>query len=127
MFLTGIIGVIELKESHTADYISQEILKCLCDWDIPKHKIMAVVSDNGANITKAIKKSFGTNKYVPCFAHTINLVVEQSIAKTVSLSDLLSNVREIVKFFKRSTSLSDELRKQQLNKGILIYNTKLMF
>lgn len=125
-FLISIIGVIELNESHTADYIGEEILKCLCDWDIPKHKIMAVVSDNGANIIKAVKDSFGTYKHVPCFAHTINLVVEHSIAKTVILNDLLSNVREIVKYFKRSTSLSDELRKQQLNQGILIYNTKLV-
>ncbi|XP_025407340.1 zinc finger BED domain-containing protein 1-like [Sipha flava] len=54
-----IIGVIELNESHTANYISQEMLKCLSEWDIPKDKIMAVVSDNGANITRAVKDSFG--------------------------------------------------------------------
>lgn len=88
---------------------------------------MAVVSENGVNITKAVKDSFGTYKYVPCFTHTINLLVEKSIAITVSLADLLSNVRGIIKQFKRSTSLSDELRKQKLNKGILIYNRKLMF
>lgn len=59
-FLTGTIGVIELNESHTANYISQEMLKCLSEWDIPIDKIMAVVSDNGANITKAVKDTFGT-------------------------------------------------------------------
>lgn len=126
-FLTGIIGVIELNESHTANYISQEMLKCLSEWDIPIDKIMAVVSDNGANITKAVKDSFGTYKYVPCFAHTINLIVEKSISNTTSLIDLLSNVREIVKHFKRSTFLSDELRKKQINQGILIYYRKCMF
>lgn len=103
------------------------MLKCLSEWDIPKDKIMAVVSDNGANITKAVKDSFGTNKYVPCFAHTINFIVEKSISNTTSLIDLLSNVREIVKHFKRSTFLSDELRKKQINQGILIYYRKCMF
>lgn len=83
---------------------------------------MAVVSDNGANITKAVKDSFGAYKHVPCFAHTINLVVEKSIANTTSLAELLTNVREIVKHFKRSTFLSDELRKKQINQGILIYS-----
>ncbi|CAI6372217.1 unnamed protein product [Macrosiphum euphorbiae] len=119
---SGIIGVIELNESHTANYISQEMLKCLNEWDIPIDKLMAVVSDNGANITKVVKDSFVTYKYVPCFAHTINLIyssiVEKSISNTTSLIDLLSNVREIMKHFKRSTFLSDELRKKQINQGI---------
>lgn len=96
----------------------------MSEWEIPKEKIIAVISDNGANITKAVKDSFGTYKYVPCFAHTINLVVEKSITNTTLLTDLLSNVREIVKHFKRSTFLSDELRKKQINQGILIYYRK---
>jgi len=121
------IGVIELSGSHTANYIIQEIMKCLNEWDIPKDKIMAVVSDNGANITKAVNDTFGNHRYVPCFAHTINLVVEKSVRTTDTLTDLLSKVRSIVKYFKQSTSLSDELRKKQINQGILIFNRKLIF
>lgn len=49
-FFTGIIGVIELHVSHTANYNSLEIIKCLSEWHIPKQKIMTVVSDNWANI-----------------------------------------------------------------------------
>lgn len=120
-FSTGIIGVIELNESHTANYISQEIMKCLNEWDIPKDKIMAVVSDNGANITKAVNDTFGNHRYVPCFAHTLNLVVEKPISTTDTLTNLLSKVRSIVKYFKQSTSLSDELRKKQINQGISIF------
>lgn len=77
-------------------------MKCLGHWDIPKDNIMAVVSDYEANITKAVKDSIGVHKYVPCFEHTLNLAVEKSIAITVSLTALLSDVREIVKHFKEA-------------------------
>lgn len=65
---------------------------------------MVVVSDNGGNITKAVKDSFGT--YI---SHTINLVVEKSIATTESISALLTKTRNLIKYFKRNTTICDEL------------------
>lgn len=43
-------------------------MKCLNEWNIAKGKIMVVVSDNGENITKTEKDSFGNFKYVPSFS-----------------------------------------------------------
>nr|XP_012227644.1 PREDICTED: uncharacterized protein LOC105675227 [Linepithema humile] len=36
--------------------------------------IIIVVSDNAANMKKAITEAFGTEKHLACFAHTLNLI-----------------------------------------------------
>ncbi|XP_022164851.1 zinc finger BED domain-containing protein 4-like [Myzus persicae] len=98
-------------KSHTANYISHELLNILNLWDIPKSKILAVVTDNDSTMLKAIKENFGENRHLRCFAHSINLVAEGSMKKVDGLLDLISKVRNIVKFIKRSVNCSDELRK----------------
>lgn len=75
------LGIFELSESHTANYISQELLNVLSLWEIPKSKILTVVTDNDSAMTKAVVDNFGINRHLPCFAHTINLVAEGSIKK----------------------------------------------
>ena len=49
------------------------------EWEINLPQIKAIVSDNGANIVSAIKTLIGEKKQLPCFAHTINLVVEETL------------------------------------------------
>lgn len=60
-----------------------------------------------------------------------NLVVEKSISNSEEFKTLLHKVRDVVKYFKRSTSASDELRKLQINEGkmnlILFFLHKLLF
>lgn len=68
------IGVMVLSEPHSASYISSELENFLKNWGIPKEKVVAVVTDNGANVVKAVHDTFTKNKHVPCFAHTLNLV-----------------------------------------------------
>lgn len=75
------------------------------------------MTDNDSTILKAIKENFGENKHLRCFAHSINLVAEGSMKKVDGLLDLISKVRNIVKFIKRSVNCSDELRKLQEKDG----------
>lgn len=100
----------------------------LLDWDIDQNQVMAVVTDSGANIKKAIVDYFGENRHFSCLAHTINLIVEKSICKTQEenpktkvktggVPDLLNKVRSIVKYFKKSTKACDELRHLQKSEG----------
>lgn len=112
------LGVIELGESHTAQYISSELSKVLFEWNINNNAVVAVVTDNGANIVKAMYDTFGKNKHIPCFAHTLNLVCENSITNTKGLNEVLTKVRTIVTWFKRSVHASDQLRKHQSDKNI---------
>lgn len=89
---------------------------------------MGVVTDSGVNMKKAIVDEFGATKQLSCIAHTINLVVEKAIDKTQEISKtgntksggvpvLLSKVREIVKYFKKSTKACDLLRNSQRAEG----------
>lgn len=86
-------------------------------WNISLESIQAVVTDNGANMLKAVTKLFGMNKHLSCFAHTINLTVKNAI-KHSGVEELFTKIRSIVKFFKASTNVSDLLIKEQLKQSI---------
>lgn len=86
-------------------------------WEITNDKIAVFVTDNAANIVKAIQlyhrvenKGF---KHLGCFAHTIHLIVfEDGIKEATGLNELLTKVKDIVSFFKRSVTASDILKKK---------------
>ncbi|XP_066584493.1 E3 SUMO-protein ligase ZBED1-like isoform X2 [Prorops nasuta] len=87
------IGVVELSERHTAEYIQLCLETELNLWKVNKNQILIVVSDNGANIKKAIKDGLGNESHMPCFAHNLHLV------KSVMASDYLrviSNLKLIM-------------------------------
>ncbi|CAH1106559.1 unnamed protein product [Psylliodes chrysocephalus] len=111
------IGVTELTESHTAAYIGSQLIEILNTWGINLEIVVAVVTDNAANIVKAVHDKFGKVKHVPCFAHTLNLLCENSIKNTQGLNDLIEKVRLIVVYFKRSVKATDLLRKIQRDAG----------
>lgn len=67
------IGVEELTDRHTADYLEEKLIELIAKWNIKK-EIVAVVSDSAANIKKAIIDTFGADKQLPCFAHLLNLI-----------------------------------------------------
>lgn len=118
----------ELFQSHTAEYIGKTLVETLPNWSVQKENVVAVVTDSGANFKKAIINEFTANKHFPCVAHTINLVVEKAIDKTQEFNvqtkvksggvpAIMSKIREIVKFVKRSSKASDSLRKCQKLQG----------
>lgn len=111
------IGVFELTESHTADYISDVLSKILSQYNITDEKIVAIITDNGANIVKAKEQQFGKHKHVPCFAHTLNLVCENAL-RVPQVKDLVTKCRDIVTWMKRHVNANDELRKMQASSGI---------
>ncbi|XP_055909811.1 zinc finger BED domain-containing protein 4-like [Eupeodes corollae] len=111
------IATRELSQSHTAVYIQQVLEDIISDWNIPMEKIRCFVTDNGANMVAAIKNiSAQQNKHLPCFPHTINLVVEAGI-KHESVKSIITKIRTIVKWVKNSVKNSDKLRKLQIISG----------
>ncbi|CAG5102786.1 Similar to ZBED4: Zinc finger BED domain-containing protein 4 (Homo sapiens) [Cotesia congregata] len=105
-----IIGVQDLHESHDAKYLGKTLEDMCNKWSISN--IVAVISDNAANITKTIKDTFTTSGQLPCMAHTLNLVVSESLEKIGDLKLLLDNVKDIVTYFKRCVNAADDLKKE---------------
>lgn len=123
------IEVHELSERHTASYIGAQMKELLHKWNIDQQKVVACVTDSGANMVSAMHQTFGKDRHIPCFAHLINLVTDHILTpkpkedeQQVTLqspkehiSAVIEKVRAIVKWVKNSVNNSDELRKLQIN------------
>ena len=51
----ALLALDKLQHPHTGEMLANSLDKCLTDWGIPEQKIMLIVSDNGANMVKAIR------------------------------------------------------------------------
>lgn len=105
------LGVLELDERHTSVNIADWLNDALNTWGLNKNQIFLVVTDNGSNIKNAVYACFGKKKHLPCFAHTLNLVVQNALDDTKDVALVIDKVKKLVTFFKQSVSASDELRK----------------
>ncbi|XP_066596242.1 E3 SUMO-protein ligase ZBED1-like [Prorops nasuta] len=104
------IGVTELTERHTSDYIESWFLDIINDWKIKSDSIVVVVSDSGANIKKAIKDAFGSEKHLSCIAHTLNLIPAKVIELSPDINLICKKIKSIVTHFKKSVIAADKLR-----------------
>lgn len=105
------IGVTEMTERDTSEVIGEWMRTILAqDWHIDDKKIVVVVTDNGANIKKAVRDTFGSARHIACFAHSINLVAEDTINLQDAIS-LCAKIKRIVTYFKQSTIAADALRR----------------
>ncbi|XP_024879336.1 zinc finger BED domain-containing protein 1-like, partial [Temnothorax curvispinosus] len=104
------IGVVEMTERHQSEYLKNWLLNLIDTWNIQSQNIVAVVSDNAANIKKAIVDAFGADKHLPCFAHTLNLVLARIIDDDNIVKGFCAKIKNIVTYFKKSVIAADQLR-----------------
>ena len=69
------------------------------------------MTDNAANISAAIKLL--NIRPLPCFAHTLNLVVQKAIRNIDDVLKVKEKVKQIVSFFHHSVKASDKLTQLQ--------------
>lgn len=96
-------GVRELNDKHIAEYLGQQINSMCQEWQIHSESVMSVITDNGANIVKAVSDNFGKHKHLPCFAHTLNLIATKPFDEKKETHDtkkLVSSIKNIVTFLK---------------------------
>lgn len=91
-----LLGCYEFSESHSGLNLCITIQKTLDEWEILNSTIVLAVSDNGSNIKNALSlikiKSFG------CFAHTLNLIVQDALQLEIGL---IEKIKSIITHFKK--------------------------
>ena len=70
--ISRVLALKHLLDDHNAEYLYETLYAILVEWKI-LNKIIASVSDSGANIVCALKK-FSFPNY-PCAEHRLNLCV----------------------------------------------------
>jgi len=80
-----VLATKEMHKDHTAGNVTDE-LKLITDECNVTKKVVAVVTDNAANIVK----------HIPCFAHTLNLIVQGSLKDDPVMDDVSKKCRDIV-------------------------------
>ena len=103
----------ELTQRHTGEYIAVKITKMLEDWMITLSQVHIVIRDNGSNMVKAMTEanlpSFG------CFAHSLQLVINDGLLSQHVVKDLLAVCRSIVGHFKHLSVAYHKLAQIQEN------------
>ncbi|XP_052744844.1 E3 SUMO-protein ligase ZBED1-like [Bicyclus anynana] len=102
-----LLGCSQLDERHTAQNLSNFLKNETSNWGIT-NKIAGIITDNAANIVAAVHLT--TWRHFPCFAHTVNLVVQHSLN---AMKPQLDKVKMIVEYFKHSSSANSRLQAMQ--------------
>lgn len=97
------LRVLQLNERHTSQNIVGWFNDVLQTWGIDKQQVFLAVTDNGANIKKAVYECFGKD--------TLNLVVQNALDDTENIAIVIEKVKKLVTFYKHCVSASDELHK----------------
>lgn len=64
------LGVYQSSERHTSEHIAEMLLQTCTEWGIDKNKVSAVVTDNPANMVKAIDLAFGKKTHTMFCTHS---------------------------------------------------------
>ena len=56
-------------------------------------------------------------RHLPCFAHTLNLIVQEATEKDAELAELCLKCRSLVTYFKQSVKARDKLTEVQKQMG----------
>ena len=67
-----VLATIKFSVEHIAEHIASEFKGVTNHWGIT-HKVVAIVTDNAANMVAAVRITGWT--HIHCFAHTLNLVI----------------------------------------------------
>ena len=103
---SAVLDTLHVDVSHTAENLAAELVRITDDWRITE-KVVCAVTDNASNIVAAIRLNGW--KHLPCFAHTLNLVVQDSIKADTVLAGIQKKCRDIVSYFHRSSKATDKL------------------
>lgn len=100
------LETLNVEKDHTVPNLAEELRKIAETWEITE-KICCIITDNAANIVAAVNL-LGWH-HLPCFAHTLNLIVQDSLKAVNGVSSLQQKCKNIISFFHRSTKATEKL------------------
>jgi hypothetical protein len=110
---------------HTSANITARLLHVVSEFEITD-KIVCAVSDNAANVKKAIVDA--NMNGIPCFAHTLNLCIKDSLAAMEAFEPLRKKIVELVGFLHRSNNGKEDFAAVQvrlnMKRKVLIQDVK---
>lgn len=113
-----LIGCQHFTARHTAVEMSSLLIEQVNKWGLV-NKITMIVSDNAANMVAAVRLCQW--RHFPCFAHSINLIVQSGLEE---MKSILNKVKAIVEYFKRSTYALSRLNEIQTRGGYSVLKLK---
>ena len=110
-----LLASFKFNGKHTSENIANELKRMTEEWGI-QDKIVACTTDNAANMVRAIQLC--NWRHVPCFAHSLNLVVQTSLEV---ITETRAKVKAVVEYFKRSPQALEKLHniQRQLEYSVL--------
>lgn len=103
-----------LKGSHTSNAIKEALDTVTNRWNIT-NKVVAIVTDNASAMIKACDLFKKT--HMPCFAHTLQLVVADSLKQNSELLPIIEKCKRTVGYFRHSTLVTSILEDEFKNAG----------
>ncbi|XP_063221590.1 zinc finger BED domain-containing protein 4-like isoform X2 [Bacillus rossius redtenbacheri] len=114
-YVSFALNTVVLQESHTSVNISTTIKSLLSEWGICTETCTVPIfsiTDNAANFKLAFSSLFHERSRY-CFAHTLQIAIEDSKKDCPGVKTLLSKARGIVAHYRRSSSARKRLHKLQ--------------
>ncbi|XP_026464396.1 zinc finger BED domain-containing protein 4-like [Ctenocephalides felis] len=102
---TVLLGCCQLEGAHTSENLAIEIQTILDNRKFLQ-KVTFAISDNASNMKKSIKDILKIKHY-GCFAHTINLIVNDGLKLIKSEIDI---IKKIVSHFRRSVTACEKMQ-----------------
>ena len=96
----------ECPPPHDADCIGSTLEKVLKDWNLSAGNLSAIATDNGANMTKAIRDIGWT--HMPCFGHCLNMIVRAGL-DTQLVNTTLARCSKLVEFVHGNANATNKL------------------
>ena len=117
----SVLETIDFRGSHTAVRIAEKLIACTERFQLPAHKIKAVVHDQTANVGLAGEMLVEDVNWdtITCGAHRLQNCIKMAFEESGRhLDNLLSAYREEVSRFNRSALASKVLQEQQHIQGL---------
>jgi len=98
-FESFFLALVPVKQSETAEYISDMVTEVLTDWNIHKHNRASCTTDGAANARNAT--TLLGIPWVYCVAHAVNRSIRLALQKE-PIKALMKKAKRIVRLFKSS-------------------------